>query len=119
MWIQRRLLTKAVSTCGQGEENPEFWFATQEGKMGLFDLASLGLLALAPQDPLLDMHITKHGYILALFFFFLAFYRLQLYLGQAKIGQNPAILTLCLVNNAYTCIKLYLDLLAGWKEQTR
>ena len=35
MWIQRRLLTKAVSTCGQGEENPVFWFATQEGNMGL------------------------------------------------------------------------------------
>ena len=72
MWIQRRLLTKAVSTCGQSEENPEFWFATQEGKMGLLYLASSGLLALAPQekDPLLDMHITKHGYILALFSFF-------------------------------------------------
>ena len=91
MRIQRRLLTKAVSTCGQGEENPEFWFATQEGKMSIFYLASSGLLALAPQEkhPLLHMHIrnlflTKlvwstwlHiGLVLFFFKYFRHFYRL-------------------------------------------
>ena len=105
----------AESASGQDEEDPVFWLATQAGKMGLS--CPSAFLHLSPtrksplfgyiKNPLLTKLVWSRcmgGYLPRPFSFLLAS-TLSWSIKNAKkeLAQYLAILTSCLVNNAYLC----------------